>query len=167
MVDCYVGIGGNFAGTFAAIERVAFQLRNTEGMEKLILSPIYRTTPVSRVEQSFYLNAVCRFQTHLSVHSLWYLLQALEIRLGKKKKPKESPRLIDLDLLFYGSLVATTEEWTIPHPRWQERLFVLVPLADVTDALPIPDAPSPAELLKSFTNPYNEKVVLYDASSKN
>ncbi|HEY4832673.1 MAG TPA: 2-amino-4-hydroxy-6-hydroxymethyldihydropteridine diphosphokinase [Waddliaceae bacterium] len=162
MVDCFVGLGGNFADTFKVMQKVAFRLKHEDGIEEFKLSRIYRTSPVSPIQQPFYLNAVCRFQTDIQVNALGQILQALEMSMGKKPKPKNHPRLIDLDLLFYGSLISKTEEWIIPHPRWHERLFVLVPLADVTEELPIVGKVRVKELLKRFTNPYNEKIGIFE-----
>jgi 2-amino-4-hydroxy-6-hydroxymethyldihydropteridine diphosphokinase len=158
MVDCYVGMGGNFSETLAAMRCCVAELKKEFTQFKL--SRLYRTTPVSQMPQAPYLNAVCRFQTELAVELLWQKLQILEKSMGKERKPKDAPRLIDLDLLFYGSLVTATREWVIPHPRWHERLFVLAPLADVTEELPLEGGGRLCELLSRFSNPHQESVAL-------
>jgi 7,8-dihydro-6-hydroxymethylpterin-pyrophosphokinase len=58
-------------------------------------------------------------------------LKHLETQLGRAPSIRNGPRLIDVDILFYGDLVLNTSELTIPHPHLQERAFVLVPLADL------------------------------------
>ena len=78
-----------------------------------------------------------RVETPLTPKELFDKLQEIEQSLGKTPKPKQMPRPIDFDLLFYGTLVYADSELTIPHPHWRERLFVLVPLSDLTDTLSI------------------------------
>lgn len=162
MVDCYVGMGGNLEGTLQTMRQIVALLKAKKEIENLQLSRLYRTSAVSPIPQPAYLNAVCRFQTELSVTQLWQILCSLEKNMGKQPKAKEMPRLIDLDLLFYGSLVQQTEEWIIPHPKWHERLFVLAPLADVTEKLPLQDGMGIAEVLKCFSNPHREQVKLLE-----
>ncbi len=84
-------------------------------------------------------------------------MQEIESELEKVPKSKNAPRLIDLDLLFFGDTVYDSPELILPHPKWHERLFVLVPLADVTDTLPL--GIDMGELLKKFLNPHNEQVI--------
>jgi len=167
MVDCYVGMGGNLAGTLLVMQQITSQLQSKKEIEHLRVSRLYRTSPVSPIPQSYYLNAVCRFQTQLSVADLFILLGMLETTMGKIPKAKEAPRLIDLDLLFYGSLVEKTAEWTLPHPKWHERLFVLAPLADVTEQLPLEGNVKIAELLQRFSNPHQEQVIVLQERLEN
>jgi 2-amino-4-hydroxy-6-hydroxymethyldihydropteridine diphosphokinase len=62
---------------------------------------------------------------------LLHALQALELQSGRERPYKNAPRTLDLDLIFYGDVALATPELTLPHPRWQERAFVLQPLAEV------------------------------------
>ena len=158
MIDAYIALGGNLVGTLQAMQQVVAQLKGIQGIEKLTSSRLYRTSPVSRVPQPDYLNAVCRFQTSLSLENLWQSLQFLELEMGKKSKPKESPRLIDIDLLFYGKETRVSNDLIVPHSRWKERLFVLTPLADVTDIAPTGEQIQ--KILKGFGNHHQEKVSL-------
>jgi 2-amino-4-hydroxy-6-hydroxymethyldihydropteridine diphosphokinase len=66
-------------------------------------------------------------------------LQQVERLLGKVDKPKEAPRVIDLDILFFGMEIHRDKKLEIPHPSWMERLFVLIPLSDLVRRLMIPD----------------------------
>lgn len=121
-------------------------------------SSLYRTTPVSPLPQPDYINAVCCFVTSLSAESLFDFLQQLEKLLGKQAKHRDAPRSIDLDLLFYGHHTYHSEHLIVPHPRWQERLFVLRPLADLTDDFDIENK------LRSFPNPNQEQVICVSKS---
>jgi 2-amino-4-hydroxy-6-hydroxymethyldihydropteridine diphosphokinase len=160
MVDCYVGIGGNQAGTLQVMRQIITQLKNDNRVANIKVSKLYQTSPVSNFPQPDFLNAVARFQTQLSVNEVWQMLCKLEKNMGKIPKAKDQPRLIDLDLLFYGAMVQQTEACTLPHPRWHERLFVLVPLSDVTETLPVNGEVKMTELLKNFSNPHQEQVIL-------
>lgn len=134
--EVYVGLGSNLGDP---IEMVAEALRLLESLPSICefaASPLYQTAPVSDMPQPDFVNAVCRFKTTLSPAELFADLQRIERRLGQSPKPKNAPRLIDLDILFYGEEHILTEQLEIPHPRWKERLFVLRPLADLTATVP-------------------------------
>jgi 7,8-dihydro-6-hydroxymethylpterin-pyrophosphokinase len=86
-------------------------------------------------EQPFFLNAVCCITTELSPFELLALADETEKALGRTPSFPNGPRLIDLDILFYGDRVIETPQLIIPHPRLIERAFVLVPLAEVAPHL--------------------------------
>lgn len=94
-------------------------------------SPIYETEPWGYTDQPQFLNQVIAGRTSLPPDELFDYLKTIEIKLGRKPAVRFGPRLIDLDLLFYNALIYNSAELTIPHPRLQERAFVLVPLADI------------------------------------
>ncbi|MCC5832400.1 MAG: 2-amino-4-hydroxy-6-hydroxymethyldihydropteridine diphosphokinase [Chlamydiales bacterium] len=156
VADCYIGIGGNFPQTLSAMRLAVQKLSEIDEIGNLTASPLYRTTPVSPISQPAYLNAVCRFSCALSFEELWRRMQEIEKGLGKKEKSKQAPRLIDLDLLFFGEEVYHSSRLTLPHPKWHERLFVLAPLADLTDTLPF--GIDLKKLMEKFSNPHNEQV---------
>jgi 2-amino-4-hydroxy-6-hydroxymethyldihydropteridine diphosphokinase len=95
---------------------------------------------MSPIPQPSFINAVCEIQSCLSPQELLYTLQNIEIFLGKTVKAKEASRLIDLDLLLFGNHFASTPTLELPHPRWKERLFVLIPLLDLTEQLEVATA---------------------------
>lgn len=161
MIDCYVGMGGNQAYTLETFRLAAARLQESQNIFSLQASRLYDTTPVSPIPQPHYLNAVLKFYTSLSSTDLWNWLQQIEFSLGKLPKAKAAPRLIDLDLLFYGDLIHNTVNLSIPHPSWHERLFVLKPLSDVTNRVPTTKE-SMQEILKNFSNPHKEEVVLLE-----
>src|SRR5262249_36285678 len=71
---------------------------------------------------------------------LYKELKGIEDKLGKTPKPKEFPRIIDLDILFFGTECYISPELEIPHPRWHKRKFVLIPLSDLVTEIEIPDS---------------------------
>lgn len=158
MVDVYIALGGNQPNTLNTMRQVIAGLKKCRGIAHFAYSRLYQTSPVSSIPQPDYLNAVCRFETQLPLEGLWDTLQNLEREVGKIPKSKESPRLIDIDLLFYGTEVGVFNDLIIPHPKWSERLFVLKPLADVTFKTPL--GIDVNEIMKRFGNPHQEQITL-------
>ena len=81
------------------------------------------------------MNCVVEAETSLMPRQLLHALQGIERTFGSRKHVARGPRIIDLDILFYGASVIRTEEMEIPHPRMDKRRFVLVPLAELAPAL--------------------------------
>lgn len=135
--EVYLGLGGNVGDSLAILQSA---LRNIEqlAIKDFKASRFYRTKPVSEIEQSWFVNAVCRFNTMMDARELLYKLQQIEATHGKVPKPKNAPRPIDIDLLFYGNERHNSVDCEIPHPRWKERLFVIKPLSDLTSSIVIP-----------------------------
>jgi len=97
----------------------------------IMASAIYETTPWGYIEQEDFLNQVLEAETELLPLELLNWLKDIEKRLGRKKGFRNGPRMIDVDILFYGELILEMEQLQIPHARLHERAFVLVPLADI------------------------------------
>jgi 2-amino-4-hydroxy-6-hydroxymethyldihydropteridine diphosphokinase len=138
----YVGMGGNIGDTFDVMQKAVAELARLEGINEFECSKVYQTTPVTPyqdIPQEDYLNAVCRFTTSLEPLRLLQILQNLERKLGKVAAPKNSARVIDLDILFFGCQEHNHSNLIIPHPKWRERLFVLMPLLDLTEKIQLPD----------------------------
>lgn len=98
-------------------------------------SPVYETPPWGVTDQPAFLNMVLSGRTHLAPLALLPFLKDLETRMGRRPSIRYGPRKIDIDILFYDDIVLDTPGLTIPHPRLQERAFVLVPLADLAAGL--------------------------------
>ena len=94
-------------------------------------SSIYATPPWGYPDQPDFLNQVLEVQTALEPIPLLGYLKTIETQVGRKETFRYGPRLIDLDILFYGNRVINTQELQIPHPRLHERAFVLVPLNEI------------------------------------
>jgi len=98
-------------------------------------SPVYETAPWGYSDQPSFLNMVIHCETDLSPQELLAHLKELEQALGRVPTFRNGPRLIDLDILFYGELTLDTPSLALPHPRLHERAFVLVPLNDLAPGL--------------------------------
>ncbi|HTX78859.1 MAG TPA: 2-amino-4-hydroxy-6-hydroxymethyldihydropteridine diphosphokinase [Longilinea sp.] len=101
-------------------------------------SPVYETDPWGYTQQPTFLNQVLEVETGLEPLKLLAHVKALETRLGRTPTFHYGPRLIDIDILLYNSLILQTPELVIPHPHLTERAFVLIPLADLAPDLKIP-----------------------------
>lgn len=168
----FIGLGGNegqpIENIRAAIERVA-ALPNTT---LKATSPAY-WTPAWGVAspQPDYLNAVIQIETALSAHELLLALQVIEHDFGRIRGPERyAARTLDLDILVFGESVIEDEVLSIPHPRLEERAFVLLPLADIAPDLDIPgldrvDALLEALEAEAFDGIKKANVALYPTTS--
>ena len=130
----YLSLGSNLGDRAANLNR-AIEALSTIGARVLRRSSIYETEPVDFVQQPWFLNCVVEAETSLMPRQLLIELQAIERKLGSQKVVPRGPRVIDLDVLFYGSAVIHAAGMEIPHPRLTERRFVLVPLAELVPEL--------------------------------
>lgn len=99
------------------------------------VSPVYETEPWGYRDQPAFFNQVIEAETSLSPQDLLAYIKQLEEHLGRQPTFRYGPRLIDVDVLFYGDQVVDFENLSIPHPHLAERAFVLVPLADLVPDL--------------------------------
>ena len=99
------------------------------------VSPCYETEPAYVLDQPRFYNLVCRATTTLTPLDVLRALKQIESDLGRVPTVRYGPRVIDLDLLFYDDLILDLPGLTVPHPRMQERAFVLIPLADIAPEL--------------------------------
>ncbi len=95
------------------------------------VSSLWETEPVGLREQPLFLNAALRGQTTLLPRALLGALIDIEERLGRRRRVRNGPREVDLDLLGYDALAVDEPGLTLPHPRVGARRFVLAPLAEI------------------------------------
>jgi 2-amino-4-hydroxy-6-hydroxymethyldihydropteridine diphosphokinase len=133
----YLSLGSNLGDRPANLERAIAALSDP-GVRVLRRSLFYETEPVDFLDQPWFLNCAIEAETSLAPEQLLGALQGIERLLGSKKLIARGPRIIDLDVLFYGADVIRTAEMEIPHPRMAERRFVLVPLAELAPQLEHP-----------------------------
>jgi len=128
--EIYVGLGSNLGDRLANI-RKAIELMKEERIEIIKESSIYQTEPVGYKQQGWFLNSVVKGRTDLSPKGLWKRLEKIEKSMGREREIKWGPRIIDLDILFYGNKVVNGKELRIPHSELHKRRFVLVPLEEI------------------------------------
>ncbi|MCA9940782.1 MAG: 2-amino-4-hydroxy-6-hydroxymethyldihydropteridine diphosphokinase [Anaerolineales bacterium] len=126
---CYLGLGSNLGQREVHLRQAIKLLRAF--MVVSAISPVYETPPWGVVDQPDFLNICVAGSTHLPPLPLLSALKRIENEMGRRATYRWGPRLIDIDLLFYGDLILETERLTIPHPHLAARAFVLAPLADI------------------------------------
>ena len=131
----YIGVGSNLGDRKKAIEDACALLCSSQEVRFIQSAPIYETEPIGGSPQKLYLNTVWEIETALGAKKLLELLLKIETNLGRKRKERNEPRTIDLDLLFFGGCVIQEAGLVVPHPRLHERWFVLKPLWDLRSDL--------------------------------
>jgi len=129
MVNVYIGIGSNLGDRLANIDKALSLLSSKCKIIKK--SSIHETEPVGYKEQGKFLNGVVSVETELKADELMEFLLDIEKKLGRIREIKNGPRIIDLDILFYGDEVIDSDKLIVPHPKLHERLFVLEPLNEI------------------------------------
>ena len=127
----FIGAGANLGEPVRQIRQAQDALQKSPGIEFLGASSLYRTQPVGPVEQPPFINAVFALEAEIGPQELLSLLLDIEQKMGRVRKERWGPRVIDLDLLFYGDEVIKEQGLEAPHPRLHERRFVLAPLAEI------------------------------------
>ncbi|NQD67837.1 2-amino-4-hydroxy-6-hydroxymethyldihydropteridine diphosphokinase [Bacillus haikouensis] len=131
----YISLGSNMGEREAYLEKAINILHNHGKIEVLRKSSMYETDPVGFTEQGKFLNMVIEVRTDLSSEILLQQCLQVEYDLGRKREFRWGPRIIDLDILLYDHENIESENLLIPHPRMQERAFVLIPLLELEPSL--------------------------------
>lgn len=131
MDEVYLGIGTNLGNRKLNIENAVKKLKNISQIELLHKSSNYNTSPVAPGEQPDYLNSAVKIRTSLSPKGLLRTVKDIERKIGRKEKPPWTPRIIDIDILFYDKEIINTKVLKIPHPLLHKRNFVLKPLMEI------------------------------------
>jgi 2-amino-4-hydroxy-6-hydroxymethyldihydropteridine diphosphokinase len=140
----YIGIGSNLGDPFLNCKEAVEKLSRADEIHLEKVSSFYRTEPVMVYDQPvdeysienienryWFINAVAEIRTRLQPRDLLGVLQNIENKMGRKRTFKGAPRIIDLDLLFYGQDVINQEGLVVPHPEISKRRFVLEPLQEI------------------------------------
>lgn len=147
MERVYVGIGSNLGDKMQNINNALKRLANLPDTDLLSVAPFYRTAPLEYEKQDWFINTVALMKTSYEPFTFLKELLKIEIDMGRKRFILSGPRVIDLDLLLYGQRVIRAKELIIPHPRMQERAFVIVPLFDLDPELVLPGGQAVVDLV--------------------
>ena len=130
-----IGIGGNLGSARFGAPRYTLSAALAALKEKrvriLTRSGWYRTEPVPRSDQPWFVNAVVSVATELGAKDLLMTLQATERQFGRVRGEINAPRTLDLDILDYQGQVVNAASLVLPHPRLHERRFVVTPIAEI------------------------------------
>jgi 2-amino-4-hydroxy-6-hydroxymethyldihydropteridine diphosphokinase len=137
-VDVALALGASLGDRAGSLQLAMRALDAHPELTIVRCSRIYATPPVGGVAHQGFLNAVVRIRTPLAPLALLDLCQALERRLGRRRARSWADRVLDIDILLYGTTVIATERLRVPHARLAERDFFLTCLAEAW-----PEAPNP------------------------
>lgn len=126
----YLSLGANLGDREGNLEEAVARLGELGAVTAV--SALYETEPVEVADdQPWYLNAVLALETELAPKEFLARVLALEQAMGRRRTAPKAPRTVDIDILLFADQVIETEGMTIPHPRMQQRRFVLEPLAEI------------------------------------
>ncbi|HNQ66552.1 MAG TPA: 2-amino-4-hydroxy-6-hydroxymethyldihydropteridine diphosphokinase [Smithella sp.] len=128
-VPVALALGSNLGDRFASLRKAVEALASC--VEISSASPVYETAPAYVTDQPAFLNAAVIGTTKLEPLPLLWALKNIERDVGRTPTFRYGPRVIDIDIIFYGDTILETPELILPHPRVFERDFVLKPLADI------------------------------------
>ncbi len=127
--NVYLSLGSNLGNRKANLLNAISLLSGISTVRKL--SPIYKTAPVGFEKQPDFLNIACLVSTTYEPQGFLKEIKVIEKKLGREKTLKNGPRLIDIDIIFWGNEVIKTKNLQVPHPRAHQREFVLRPLSRI------------------------------------
>jgi 2-amino-4-hydroxy-6-hydroxymethyldihydropteridine diphosphokinase len=130
----FVGLGANLGDPEQQLQHALARLEREPQIAIASLSSLYRSAPLGPAGQPDYLNAVAAIDTDLAAIELLDRLQGIENALGRRRGERWGPRVIDLDLLLYGSEIIDEPRLRVPHPELPQRNFVLQPLIELCGA---------------------------------
>ena len=131
----FLGLGSNLGDRQANIER-AIELISERVGEVIRRSSLIETEPWGFDSENKFLNGVILCETTLTPRQVLRKTQKIERDMGRKKKTSSlqySDRPIDIDILLYDNLTVDEPDLKIPHPRMQDREFVMIPLKEIGD----------------------------------
>lgn len=146
-VPAYVGLGSNLEDPVQQVRAGLEALARIPRTRLVARSHLYLNPPMGPPGQPDFVNAVAGLLTCLSAEALLGEMQAIEDAQGRRRDgARWGPRILDLDLLLFGSVCMDGERLTLPHPGLPERAFVLTPLREIAPALRTPDGSSVARM---------------------
>ena len=131
MVQAYLGLGSNIGDRKQQLLKAIDLIGNIKGIKVTKQSSIYETAPIGYTDQPNFLNLCLEIETELSPQQLLKHCLDIEQQLHRVREIRWGPRTLDIDILLYSDDIIETDNLSVPHPRMQERAFVLIPLNDI------------------------------------
>ncbi|OQY42186.1 MAG: 2-amino-4-hydroxy-6-hydroxymethyldihydropteridine diphosphokinase [Fusobacteriia bacterium 4572_74] len=127
----YLSMGSNIGNKYYYLLGGIFTISQLKKTKVTAISKFYSTDPVGYLEQDKFLNCAIEIKTQLLPYELLRELQKIELKLKRVRKFRWGPRTLDVDIIFYDNIRLNNKDLVIPHPRYKERNFVLIPLLDI------------------------------------
>ena len=131
----YIAIGSNIGNPRDNCIEAIREISKKDSIKIISKSSFYQTSPIGPIHQEWFINSAIKINTSLTPIKLLTNLLNIESSMGRVRKEKWGPRLIDLDLLFYDNQILNQEKIIIPHPEISKRNFVLIPLCEIAENL--------------------------------
>ena len=149
----YIALGTNVGNYRNNFSRAVFELSKIGSISKI--ANIYKSKPYGYLKQNFFYNTMVYLKSEIHPNELIKKIHLIERKLHKNKRIINGPRKIDLDIIFWDQKIFKNNNVVIPHPRAQERDFVLCPLCDITPFFKHPVSKlSVKELIKNLKDHY-------------
>jgi len=160
----FLSIGSNKGEKKENLNQAIDCLNQHKMIRVIEVSSFYRTQPQNFEDQDWFINAALKIETPAGPEELLDILKLIEHSLDKEGKSfRFGPRIIDLDIILYQNLILKTDRLEIPHPRMQERCFVLRPMCDIEAKIIHPVLNKTMEqLLKKIEKQKSQEVILLD-----
>jgi 2-amino-4-hydroxy-6-hydroxymethyldihydropteridine diphosphokinase len=130
-----LGIGGNVGDVRARFQKLYFHFVQSNVLDVIETSPILQNPPFGYLEQPDFYNAIMIVKTSLPPHKLLKYILSVERRFKRTRAFANSPRTLDIDMIFYDKMSINTRYLTLPHPHFHERESVLIPLSYITSGV--------------------------------
>jgi len=127
----FISLGSNL-GDRGKNLTLALSLLEKEGVAILKMSSLYETQPVDFPAQPWFYNQLVEVRTKTNPEAFLGLIKEIEQKMGRKRRLKKGPRIIDIDILLAEGNVIHKKELNIPHPRMEKRNFVLLPFVEIS-----------------------------------
>jgi 2-amino-4-hydroxy-6-hydroxymethyldihydropteridine diphosphokinase len=130
-LEAVLSLGSNLGDRLLLLRESLHQLELDSGIEIIAVSSVYETDPVGYIDQPAFYNVVIKIMTEHSPEQLLTICQKIEKKFHRERKVRWGPRTIDIDILTYDDISIDKPDLTIPHPRMNEREFVMLPLQEL------------------------------------
>ncbi len=129
--ESYLSIGSNIGDKEANLNKTVKMIDELDGVFVEKVSTFIKTEPWGFLDQEEFLNGALKVKTILSPKELMEKLLEIELKMKRKREMRWGPRIIDIDIIFFDDLISDDEYCILPHPRMEERSFVLEPLNEI------------------------------------
>lgn len=158
--DVFLGLGSNLGQRLNHLRAATEKICELPATKVVNFSSVYESAPIGYSQQPDFLNMVVQITTQLSPTHLLNKLKGIEKKLGRVKSFRWGPRVIDIDILFWGKMELKTDSLSIPHPEASKRKFVLVPLDEIVpEFITPPNNCTASELLDKL--PDDNRIEVY------
>ncbi|MCW8832278.1 MAG: 2-amino-4-hydroxy-6-hydroxymethyldihydropteridine diphosphokinase [Colwellia sp.] len=149
----YIGLGSNLSEPITQVQNAIKAIEKIPHSQVTQVSSLYLSKPMGPQDQDDYINAVLALETPLTPLELLDALQTIENKAGRVRKDNRwGARILDLDIILFSNEVINSERLTIPHYGMCEREFVLLPLAEISPDLVLPNGESVKLLSQNIAN---------------